>query len=417
VRLLDPGAGAGALSESFARLCANATKILTVEIDAVEQDILLAQSLEERWKGIAGRRVIQENFVFFALAELEKSAAFRVSYTHALLNPPYVRIARDGDEATALRKHGIHLTNLYAAFISLSLKLLSSGGELVAIVPRSFCNGRQYQSLRTQILRESSIERIHVIDSRRDAFKHDGVIQENVILKLRKGAPQGDIEVSFSKNSTFEDTRKYQRPFAEVVEVSDESSVFRLADKDMPLRLTGARYPLALVSLSVSTGQVVDFRVALHLRSFISSETAPLIHAHHITEGGLEWPTSEPEKMNALVVDPTTKKFLMPRGHYVVVRRFSSKEQPRRVVAAYVNATTAEFRDGVAFENHVNFFHVNRQGLERLLAVGLADFLNSSEVDDFIRAVSGSTQINVSDLKLMKFPGRDELSSRGTTAE
>ncbi|WP_275375836.1 Eco57I restriction-modification methylase domain-containing protein, partial [Xenorhabdus bovienii] len=65
--------------------------------------------------------------------------------------------------------------NLYSGFVALALKQLRQGGELVAIIPRSFCNGPYYQPFREQLLSETSIKHIHIFDSRNTAFAEDKV--------------------------------------------------------------------------------------------------------------------------------------------------------------------------------------------------------------------------------------------------
>ncbi|MCY4493042.1 MAG: hypothetical protein OXB92_04180, partial [Acidimicrobiaceae bacterium] len=60
--------------------------------------------------------------------------------------------------------------------------------------------------------------------------------------------------------------------------------------------------------------------------------------------------------------------------------------------------------DHVAFENHVNVVHRNRAPIKQSEAVQLAEFLNSELVDTYFRMFSGSTQVNASDLRRMRFP-------------
>ena len=60
--------------------------------------------------------------------------------------------------------------------------------------------------------------------------------------------------------------------------------------------------------------------------------------------------------------------------------------------------------DFVAFENHVNVIHRDHAPLHRSEAVGLADFLNSDLVDTYFRMFSGSTQVNATDLRRLRFP-------------
>jgi SAM-dependent methyltransferase len=63
----------------------------------------------------------------------------------------------------------------------------------------------------------------------------------------------------------------------------------------------------------------------------------------------------------------------------------------------------------VAFENHLNFYHVRGAGLPVNLARGLAAFLNSTLVDTYFRQFSGHTQVNATDLRSLRYPARDKL--------
>jgi hypothetical protein len=70
----------------------------------------------------------------------------------------------------------------------------------------------------------------------------------------------------------------------------------------------------------------------------------------------------------------------------------------------------------LGFENHLNVFHEQRHGLPEDLALGLAVFLSSTTVDSAFRRFNGHTQVNATDLKLMKYPARETLISLGQWA-
>jgi isopenicillin N synthase-like dioxygenase len=116
---------------------------------------------------------------------------------------------------------------------------------------------------------------------------------------------------------------------------------------------------------------------------------------------------------NAIELNADTKKWLYPNGFYTVTRRFSAKEERRRIVASVV--TPGSFPDArmLGFENHLNVFHESKHGLPRDLAHGLAAFLNTTAVDDHFRRFNGHTQVNATDLRLMKYPSREALISLG----
>ncbi len=70
----------------------------------------------------------------------------------------------------------------------------------------------------------------------------------------------------------------------------------------------------------------------------------------------------------------------------------------------------------LGFENHLNLFHEKKHGLPQVLAHGLAVYLNSTAIDEQFRRFSGHTQVNATDLKLLKYPSRDDLMELGEWA-
>ena len=68
--------------------------------------------------------------------------------------------------------------------------MMEPGGQIVAIIPRSFCNGPYYKPFRDFVLERAAIRHLHLFDSRNKAFKDDDVLQENLILLLERGVPE-----------------------------------------------------------------------------------------------------------------------------------------------------------------------------------------------------------------------------------
>jgi adenine-specific DNA-methyltransferase len=99
-------------------------------------------------------------------------------------------------------------------------------------------------------------------------------------------------------------------------------------------------------------------------------------------------------------------------GTYVLVRRFSAKEERRRVVAAIYDSERVS-PSPVGFENHLNYFHQHGQGLSISVAKGLAAFLNSTLVDAYVRQFNGHTQVNAADLRSLQYPTMTELECLG----
>jgi adenine-specific DNA-methyltransferase len=103
---------------------------------------------------------------------------------------------------------------------------------------------------------------------------------------------------------------------------------------------------------------------------------------------------------------------LLPSGNYVLVKRFSAKEERRRVVAAVIDQKQIP-APWVGFENHLNVYHRGNAGLPMELAKGLALFLNSTLVDSYFRQFNGHTQVNATDLRMLQYPNQEMLRALG----
>ena len=98
-----------------------------------------------------------------------------LEFTHVIMNPPYKKINSASGHRAALRKAGIETSNLYTGFMFLAAQRLCEGGEMVAIVPRSFCNGPYFKPFRDQFFSLMTLQHIHIFEKRNSAFKGDEV--------------------------------------------------------------------------------------------------------------------------------------------------------------------------------------------------------------------------------------------------
>ncbi len=417
-RLLDAGAGMGALSCAFLdRWVGGELPFRSVEATAYEIDDELRAHLAQNLSAYEGvtSRIIAGDYIELATREGRSEPGF----THAILNPPYKKISSRSSHRSALRRAGIETVNLYSAFVALAVEQAAPGGQIVAIIPRSFCNGPYYRPFRDYILERAAIRRIHLFASRSKAFKDDEVLQENIIIRLERDGRQGAVTVSTSTDGTFSDLTSHDHPFERIVFPDDGERFIHVptaAEQDAIEQLSGVCFSLADVGVKVSTGPVVDFRLKAHLRAMPGADTAPLIYPVHLKGQGAVWPVEGSKKANAIVRNGETEKWLYPNGFYCVVRRFSSKEESRRIVASVVNPQAFGDAPMLGFENHLNVFHDGKRGLPEALARGLAVFLNSTAVDERFRRFNGHTQVNATDLKTMKYPSRDALMALGAWA-
>ncbi len=426
-RLLDAGAGIGSLSAAFLdRWTSGGLFFQRVELDAFEIDsslkTYLAQTFEKYSEYSGFNMMIRSNDFIHAATDYLSGGLFAEKfpkYTHAILNPPYKKMRSNSAHRAALRKVGIETVNLYSAFIALSLLLLDDQGQIVAIIPRSFCNGLYYRPFRKLIIKEAAIRQIHLFESRNKAFKDDDVLQENIIIRLERGGKQGPVIISTSTDDSFRDLTIQEYSFDRIVFPEDQEKFIHVptsSEIDALALFPSIQNSLLDLKINVSTGPVVDFRVKEHLREMPDANTVPLLYPTHFTNNGCEWPKQYIKKPNAIRRNSTTEKWLYPNGFYCVVRRFSSKEEKRRVVANVVDPSQFPSVSALGFENHLNVFHDGKKGLPKALAFGIALFLNSTAVDDYFRTFNGHTQVNVTDLKRIKYPSRDTLVTLGEWA-
>jgi adenine-specific DNA-methyltransferase len=429
VRILDAGAGIGSLSAALvAELCGRTPRPQAIHLTTYELDAGLIPYLTEtlaqcetacRHAGIAFTSEIRnEDFIAASVAMLDGGmfAPARQQFDAAILNPPYRKMHSASRERLLLRRLGIETSNLYTAFTALVVRLLEPDGELVAITPRSFCNGPYFKPFRDEFLDAMHLRRLHVFESRSSAFADDDVLQENIILHaMKEPTDSAPVTISSSSGPSDEDISIREVAYDELVRPNDPQRFIHIVPdglgSDVATWIGRLSASLSDLGVTVSTGRVVDFRAKPYLRDEPGADTAPLIYPGHFTNGAVVWPKPI-RKPNALALAPYTRDLLVPPGIYVLVKRFSSKEEPRRIVAAIYDAAQVS-PAAVGFENHLNYYHCGGKGLPQSLARGLAAFLNSSLVDVYFRQFSGHTQVNATDLRTLPYPARADLERLG----
>jgi adenine-specific DNA-methyltransferase len=285
----------------------------------------------------------------------------------------------------------------------------------VAITPRSFANGPYFGAFRRFFLHHMALDQIHVFESRSVVFADSDVLQENIVFSATKSGDREQVNLSVSRGHADEASSRTVT-YADIVKPGDPSQFIHIPAGEADAGTAGmfAAMPggLAELGIQVSTGRVVDFRAREYLLGEPAAGAVPLVYPGNLRDGRVRWPLPI-RKPQALVTCPDTQKLLLPNERYVVVKRFSAKEERRRVVAVVYDPDDVN-ADAVGFENHLNVFHCRGRGLQAPIATGLCLWLNSTAVDQFFRIFSGHTQVNATDLRSMRYPSTDQLSSLGT---
>jgi adenine-specific DNA-methyltransferase len=415
VRLLDAGAGLGGLTLATFKRCLE-QRSQSVDVTLYEKDDSLQNALLKAIN-LCEKSARESKTSFKAHIEiadfLGSHLHIKKSFTHAILNPPYAKLAHTTELRQQLEAAGLDATNLYSAFLDLTMQLLENEGELVAITPRSFFNGTYFMPFRKRFLKQMRLLHIRTFESRRDLFS--GVLQETVIIHaIKSNLPQE--RVCISHVSKQEKTIKRFVPYQEVVQPHDLESFIRVASTqshtDQSSKIQALPNTLETLGLQISTGRVVDFRVHDLLRQMPLAGDHALLYPKHLQNGTIIYPLQS-AKANAVIATNTSVALLVPEGFYVLLKRFSAKEEARRVVAALYEPEKARF-GAVGFENHLNYIHQSGHGLTRETALGLVVYLNSTAFDTAFRVFSGHTQVNAGDIRNMTFPSFEVLQRLAT---
>jgi len=432
IRVLDPGAGTGILSCAVCERLGQIQGVNEIELDLYETDPCLLAVLDEvlshltswlRQHGVSLKfKVLAEDFVLSAVELTEESEPYDV----VLSNPPYKKIGGDDPRSRLAREAVCGQPNLYALFMLAAAKMLRSSGSMVFITPRSYMAGCYFKAFRQAFFKIVKPVRVHLFESRKDVFSNQKVLQENVILKSRKGVLAKSIVVSHSHNSEdLERSVLNKVPLAHALHTGKNGMVLRLpVDEfdDLVVEIVDSwTDTLADYGFEISTGPVVPFRAKQFIRPNNRSTEAtlvPLLWMRNVQPMQTIWPCDCPDNRDAanqfiVATDETRRRrLLVPSMNMVLLRRFSVKEQKRRLTAAPLFAGTLD-SEWIGLENHLNYIRRLRGKMTQHEAVGLAVLLNSSLIDRYFRICNGNTQVGAAEIRAIPLPPLDIIVQLG----
>jgi adenine-specific DNA-methyltransferase len=428
LNILDAGAGVGSLTTALVNRAlidfqptsfnANAWELEDILVENLNRSFEHCHTASDESQVAWNSHVNQVDFIKDAveLLNARKNGEVTATFNKAILNPPYLKISTKSNERKLLRSVGVETGNLYSCFVALALMLLENGGELVAITPRSFCNGPYFNDFRRVLLDGNNLSKLHIFESRTRAFKGDKVLQENVIFHIVKSETQNQVEIISSTCADDPEPTVRITNFDEVVNPNNPDRFIHIVTNDeqagIATRVGGMPCSLEDLGIQASTGKVVDFRTKSNLRHDPAEDTVPLIYPMHFNNCLIEYPVESKKKPNAIALNDETMKQMVPNGTYVLTKRLTSKEETRRIVAGLYTADLADV-EVVGFENKTNYFHADGQPLEMDFAKGLWVYLNSNLVDQYFRQFNGHTQVNATDLRTLRYPTRKQLITIG----
>lgn len=441
LRVLDPASGAGILAcAAVESLISRPTKPMVIELVACEVDPNIIPALHAvldylvSWcrTGYEVALKVRIEATDFVLAHAEALRLFGgfipyqgddTDFDIVISNPPYFKISKADPRAVAAASVVHGQPNIYGLFMAVSAAILKPKGDFIFIVPRSFASGPYFRQFRSVFFDMICPTEVHVFGSRRDAFSRDEVLQENIIFSgFREDhwhTKQLQTALSVSSSRGVQDIgepdqRLLLMQTALDLQTTDKVLRLPLTDEDDAVLALVDSWPNSLHSLglNISTGPVVPFRAneLIGKEGSVPNDDVPLLWMNHVKPLAVTWPLDrhKPEYIKR----SGAEALLLLNKNYVLLRRFSTKEEARRLTAAPYIAAGFDIPE-VGFENHLNYIHRPSGSLSEDEAWGLAALYNSRLLDTYFRAVNGNTQVSATELRAMPLPPSETIIALG----
>lgn len=439
VKMLDPGAGSGVLSCALCeRIINSPSPPKTISIVAYESDNAIFPFLKasydylKQWlfkEDVDLEYVIRtEDFVLSNAGSLNYSMKFDSEcydrFDFIISNPPYFKIPKTDPRAKAAAAVVHGQPNIYAIFMAISAKLLKSEGQLVFITPRSFTAGPYFRFFRERFFSIIRPKNLHVFESRTDAFDRDSVLQENLILAgVRDNNWFNDNKdhrsiISLSHGlKDLGSTIKREVKTRGIIDLNSVNKFLCLPlsdeEEDIIRLINSWKGDLHTYGMQISTGPVVPFRATslIDHEGKVPSSHAPLLWLQNVKEMSVSWPL-QIKKGQFIKKNTDSKPLLVGDKNYVLMRRFSAKEDDKRLVTAPYFAGSYG-SDVIGLENHLNYIYKLNGNLDKDEVIGLSALLNCRLIDIYFRTFNGNTQVSATEIRDMPLPPLELIKEIG----
>lgn len=422
LRILDAGAGTGILSVALVDCLQKAQGIQSIRLVCYETDTNIIEILKENLIWAQKHSAISLNYEIrtdnYILSQYLEYNSMLGANPHPeefdliIGNPPYMKLPRNAPEATAMPDVCYGAPNMYFLFATMGMFNLVNGGEMVYIIPRSWTSGAYFKRFRQKFLSEGVLEHIHLFVSRDKVFDKESVLQETIIIKVKKttDTPANIHITTTHSNSDFTNLITFDAPYEVVVSGPDKYVylVTNSTEAEILSRLNMWHDTLPDLGLPMKTGLTVDFRNREALRNSDEDHAVPLFYSQHIQNGKVVFPIGKESEY----IVTNQPGLLQSNENYLFVKRFTAKEERRRLqCGVYLSKTQPKYLQ-ISTQNKINFIGGLR-GASECIIYGLYVLFNSSIYDCYYRILNGSTQVNSTEINSMPVPPIDIIEDMG----
>lgn len=420
--ILDPGAGSGILSAAVVDRLQNEDSVDSISLTCYEtsEDILPIlktnlQFIQAYSKKPLKYEVIEKNYITTQGADFTQALDARANpakYDWVIGNPPYLKIAKDAAEALAMPSVCYGAPNMYFLFAAMSLFNMDSQGEMVYIIPRSWTSGAYFKAFRDYFLTVGTLRQVHLFVSRDKVFDTDSVLQETIIVKVDKSNCRESIKItSTHSNRDFHNINTFEVPYKVIVFGADKYVYLVTTEGEQKVLQTLETWKdtLPSIGLKMKTGLTVDFRSREYLRNEPGEGIVPLFYSQHIQAGRVVFPIRKEDEY----IITERSGFIQRNKNYLLVKRFTAKEEKRRLQCGIYLASSQPDYEYVSTQNKVNFIEGLNQNLSDEMVYGLYVLFNSTIYDQYYRILNGSTQVNSTEINSVPVPPLAQIEQLG----
>lgn len=405
--ILDPCCGYSILTIAFLeKIFSSAINIKKINIDLIDIDnncLIVSQKILKT----LSKEKININIICLNTNFLSNDFENK-KYDYIIANPPFKKIkaVEKVEYNNNLLQYINGQPNIYHLFIAKSLKLLNKKGTLILISPKNYLSGKYTEPLRTFILKNYSLIKLHTFDERKKIFKN--ILQEVCISHI-KNIKSNDITLSFNGNI------KFTTVISNIL-IKNESNIVLTPRTEEEILLI---HKLTIFKnnkkfFKFKPGQVVQFRTQNNLSSdyFENIENGiPLLVPRHINKNFINY--KKINKKNdyiTIVYNEETKNILIKNKKYIIIKKNVEKQEKMLLKSAiYTGEFSSRF---ISIDNNLGYIEFD-ENIDDNIFYGTFCILNSQQFNDYYKMINGSHTINSYEFENLNFPNLETTKKIG----
>ncbi len=418
VSVLDPGAGTGILSAALLeRLCRSKQPPKLVELTCYENDAMMLPMLEynllrlrRKMRHDYGVKLVytvrEENFLLSAADEVGGCFDF------VIMNPPSALLAKDTAEGEAHAALCAGTTDIAFLFAAMGMKMLKSGGEMIALLPTAYARGVYLDRIRAYLTESAHISKIHTFVAKSKTSDND-TLRGSMILKFVKTPVEAGAVIALSSSYSDGDGGDITvlPPFPYDRIVNPENGMLLLLksneDAEVLARVEALPETMSSLGLRMRTGLTLESRYPDSLRASATDGALPLIHPKSIRDGIIHLPTEK-------YIIPVIPSLAQKNKNMLFIKRVPAKSDKRHLLCGAYLASQLPHFEKISTHNKLNYIdYEDGREMDPAMLFGLYGVLSSDLYEQYCTVLSKAPQINTADYGNLPLPDLKTLREIG----